>query len=224
MDGLRLGKALREGGFDDLRRLIEAVSRSRTIADFSKTPGLNLEAWTSVLVYGSRDKVVQLRAQLADLRALTRASLYADTGADLASLAKRAANARAMLDSTAIRRLVVGSDNARHVMAIVRWIEVVAPKKDSTGALGTAAAGAVVDADALTKMRKDAIGEIQVWGPRDIVDLGKKLDTVDSELDALKTSIDELATAIAELQALFARFPKDDGTISLDVGAMPLYA
>lgn len=225
MDGLRLAKALREGGFDDLRRLIEAVSRSRTIADLGKTPGLNLDAWTSVLVYGSRDKVATLRAQLVDLRAMTRVSLYADTGSDLAALAKRAANARAMLDSTAIRRLVVGSDNARHIMAIVRAIEAVAPKdRANTTGLGGAAAAAVVDPDALAKVRKLAIAEIQAWGARDVGDLGKKLDSVDTELDALKTSIDQLATAIAELAALFARFPKDDGSITLDVSALPLYA
>jgi TPR repeat protein len=214
LDGLRLAKGLREAGFDDLRRLIEAVSRSRTIADFEKTPGLNLVAWRSVLVAGSRDRIARLRNQLVDLRALTRPSLFTDTGPEISVLASRAAGARAMLDSASIRRLVVGSDSARHLMAIVRGIEAAAPKDG---------AATPVSDEVMTKLRKDATGELTTWGSRDVIDLGIKLDRLEADLDALRPAVDQLATAIADIEALFARFPGTTG-VRLDVGALPLYA
>jgi TPR repeat protein len=50
LDALRLVKLLRGGGFEDVRRLIEAAARSRTIANLQSTPGLNLTAWQTQLI------------------------------------------------------------------------------------------------------------------------------------------------------------------------------
>jgi hypothetical protein len=210
LDGIRLAKALREAGFDELRRLIEAVTRSRTIADFDKTPGLNLKQWKSILVAGSRSRVVRLQQQIVDLRSLTRASAFADTGPTLAALASRAAGARAALDSKAIR-LVVGSVNASHLMKIVRAIELASPKDR-----------AITDAEG-DNARKVARAAIQEWGMRDIVDLGKKLDDVDKTIDELRPAVDRLEAAIADIEALIARFKSDDKP-SLELGDLPLFA
>jgi TPR repeat protein len=239
LDGVRLAKALREIGFDELRRLIEAVSRSRAIADLDKTPGLNLSAWRSDLVAGTRDRVSVLRGQIADLRALLRPAAYADNGPDAAALGLRAVGARAALDSKAIR-LVIGSSNASYTMRLVTMIERAAPReKDKDRPAGAPPpgmapvpppSGTVVvqpplsDAEALGKLRKDSTTLLTTWGPKELAELGKKLDRVEANLDALPPTVDQLETAIADVTAVFARFPRADGAVSLDVGILPLYA
>jgi TPR repeat protein len=243
LDGVRLAKALREIGFDELRRLIEAVSRSRAIADLGKTPGLNLAAWRSELVAGTRERVSVLRGQIADLRALLRPAAYADNGPDAAALGLRAVGARAALDSKAIR-LVIGSSNASYTMRLVTMIERAAPKekdKDKAGPpgppappSGPAPAGPrntpvvvtppATDAETLGKLRKDSTTLLTTWGAKELAELGKKLDRVEANLDALPPTVDQLETAIADVNAVFARFPRPDGSVSLDVGILPLYA
>ncbi|MEO8280738.1 MAG: hypothetical protein ABI564_13660, partial [Ideonella sp.] len=110
LDGLRLCKALRDGGFDDLRRLIEASSRSRTIADFGTTAGLTLEQWRTRLVEGTRRRLDGVRTGLVDIRTLVRPGAFADNGLDLATLTARARNAREALSSPAVR-LLIGNEN-----------------------------------------------------------------------------------------------------------------
>jgi len=222
LDGLRLAKGLQEAGFDELRRLIEAVSRSRTIASFEQTPGLNLAAWRSTLVAGSRERIARLRRQVGDLRAMMRASSFADAGPDLAALATRAAGARAVLDSKAIR-IVVGHDNASHIMRIVGAIEAAAPPPKDPQAAAPPPAPAAGN-DGLAKLRKLATGELTAWGMRDVVELGKRIDGLEADLDALGPAADQLETAIVDIQAVFGRFPRADGSVVLDVGVLPLYA
>src|SRR5213075_1511191 len=103
LDGLRLCKSLRDGGFDDLRRLIEASSRSRTIADFGSTAGLTLEQWRSRLVDGTRRRLDAVRDGLLDILGLIRAAAYGEAGLDLPTLALRARSAREALNSPAVR-------------------------------------------------------------------------------------------------------------------------
>jgi TPR repeat protein len=218
LDGLRLAKGLRAAGFDELRRLIEAVSKSRSIASFSTTPGLNLAAWRSVLVAGSREKVAVLRARLTDLRALTQEAAYRDNGAALATLAQRATATRALLDSRAIR-IVLGHGHASHLMRIVGAIEKSAPK-DAAGA----AEAAPATADVLDRLRKAVLAELTAWGPRELGELTAKVGVVEANLDGLAPALDKLENAIVDIEALFGRFPRPDGSVVLDVSVLPLYA
>ncbi|MBA3458041.1 MAG: hypothetical protein H0T42_33470, partial [Deltaproteobacteria bacterium] len=122
LDGLRLCKALRDGGFDDLRRLIEASSRSRTIADFGSTAGLTLEQWRARLVEGTRRRLDGVHTGLVDIRTLVRPGAFGDNGLDLPTLASRARNAREALSSPAVR-LLMGSENTPPLMRLLGMIE-----------------------------------------------------------------------------------------------------
>ncbi len=262
LDGLRLCKALRDGGFDDLRRLIEASARSRTIADFGSTPGLTLEQWRVRLVDGTRIRLEGVRNGLVDIRTLTRASVFTDNGLDLATLAARARGARTALSSPAVR-LLIGTDASSHLMRIVSLIERAARDANVADSVGSTDAGSVdadvpplagealgrdtgkpkakgkgkpADDDAalgggfdagalvLQKLRQDVTVGFTAWGARDIADLGKRLDLINQRLDAVGPAIDGLEASIADITSLFKRFPTADGTPSLDVGNLPLYA
>jgi TPR repeat protein len=258
LDGLRLAKALRDGGFDDLRRLIEASSRSRTIADFGTTPGLQLQQWRSRIVDATRARVESVREGLVDVRILTRASVFGDTGFDLATLAAHATGARAALDAPAVR-LSIGTESASNLMRIVTMIERAARDGGDASGRITIAGGEVVEVQTVTgpvalppppprrprgkqkpgastaggfdpgayllaKLRRDVLQIHQAWGARDLVDLGKKLDSISHKLDNVPPQIDRLETAIADINGLLGRFPHPDGSPSLDVANLPLYA
>jgi hypothetical protein len=261
LDGLRLCKSLRDGGFDDLRRLIEASSRSRTIADFGSTAGLTLEQWRIRLVDGTRRRIDGVRDGVIDIRTLARASAYAEKGLDLATLATAARNAREALSSPAVR-LQLGTEAASNIMRIVGMIERTAKSADNSddnetptftppvGPPPPPAAGATpapvpppkkgkpkkndaaaalaggIDAGALImqKLRADALTVITAWGPRDIVELGKRLDQIAIRVSAVSPSVDRLEAAIADISSFFARYPDATGMASLDVGNLPMYA
>lgn len=259
LDGLRLCKALRDGGFDDLRRLIEASSRSRTIADFGSTAGLTLEQWRARLVEGTRRRIDGVRAGLDDFRTLMRASAFTETGLDLVTLQARARGAREALSSPAVR-LVIGSDSSAHLMRIVAMIDrathdseadssdplvpeppgppaivvvapvAPAPAKGKGKAKGAPKASVdeapAIDASSLilARLRRDASTVIAGWDTRDMLELDKRIDQMNARLDAVSPAIDRLEASIADIASLFARFPNPDGTASLDVGNLPLYA
>jgi len=260
LDGLRLCKALRDGGFDDLRRLIEASSRSRTIADFGSTAGLTLEQWRARLVAGTRRRLDGVRSGLVDLRTLVRPGAFGDNGLDLPTLGARARNAREALSSPAVR-LMIGSESSLQLMRLVAMIDrasrdaeaedgdaqgadevsVVVPvmpspartppapaakgKKPPKPVVESAISGSI-DADALilAKLRQDASVVLAGWATREMGELGKRIDQIDTKVDAVYPAVDRLEASVADLASLFARFPSSDGTASLDVGNLPLYA
>ncbi|MBL0215380.1 MAG: hypothetical protein IPQ07_16030 [Myxococcales bacterium] len=264
LDGLRLCKALRDGGFDDLRRLIEASSRSRTIADFGSTAGLTLEQWRVRLVDGTRRRIDGVRGGLVDFRTLMRASAFTDSGLDLPTLTARARGAREALNSPAVR-LVIGSESSGHLMRIVAMIERATrdaeaddgdpllpdtggpqvgpatkpatpppappkgkgkPKKATKNVDEAPVLSVGIDAGALilARLRRDATTVIAGWETRDMIELDKRIDQINVRLDAVSPVVDRLEASIADITSLFGRFPSPDGTASLDVGNLPLYA
>ena len=259
LDGLRLCKALRDGGFDDLRRLIEASSRSRTIADFGSTAGLTLEQWRARLVEGTRRRLDGVRTGLVDIRTLVRPGAFGENGLDLATLGSRALNAREALSSPAVR-LLIGNENSLSLMRLVAMIERASRDADEGDGPGVADVSTVVratppapvkappapapkgkkppkpevegpigdsiDADSLilAKLRQDATIVLAGWATRDMGELGKRIDQINTKVDAVYPTVDRLEASVADIASLFARFPSSDGTASLDVGNLPLYA
>ena len=224
LDGLGLAKALRDAGFDKLRPLIEAVTRSQLIADLSKTQGLNLKVWSQFVVT-SRDLFIGQRERLAALRQLVRPSTYQANGAELAVLAAYAVDARTALDNRTIRQLF-GADNVGRVMRIVVKIEQAvkapseAPPENLVGILMT-------DVDRggqLSKLREEIGTEIKKWGNKDEIE--QRIATIEASIGQLGTAVDELETSIGGIRRLFRGFSdqdKDDAT-SFDLGKLPLYA
>jgi TPR repeat protein len=257
LDGLRLCKALREGGFDDLRRLIEASARSRTIADFGSTAGLTLDQWRARLVEGTRRRLDGVRTGLVDIRTLVHPAAFGENGLDLATLGARARNAREALSSPAVR-LLIGTESSGHLMRLTAMIERAsrdAEADESSGAddvsgliatmpssakpmpalpkgkkpakpAADSTIGESIDADALilAKLRQDATIVLSSWTTRDMDDLGKRIDQINLKVDAVYPTVDRLEAATADIASLFARYPSPDGTASLDVGNLPLYA
>ena len=64
MQGLSLAKSLREEGSIDLRRFVEAIARSQTIANLKSTPGLNIEQWKRQIADITETRLRDLRVEL----------------------------------------------------------------------------------------------------------------------------------------------------------------
>ena len=270
LDGMRLAKALREGGFDDLRRLIEASSRSRTIADFGSTPGLQLRQWRTVFVDGTRTRLENLRLGIEAMRRLShREAFAAEGGLDLPALAQRAQAIDEALKTQAVK-LSLGNETTTQLRRMA-WmitrasedlegssrpvltaepaateevgvaisvgpVEAPAggakakdkPKKDKKPAKDARPLLPVIALDArgliLQKLRQDVGTVFAAWTARDLEDLDKRLDAIAARLDTVLPVADRLEKSIAELTALFSRFPNADGSPTLDVANLPLYA
>ncbi len=230
LDGLRLARALRDGGFDDLRRLIEASARSSTIADFASTPGLNLNTWQSRIIVETRDRLTKTRSGFTALRLLSRASVFAETGFDLPQLVEAAKSARAALDVPGAATSI-GAEHTIHIRRLVGLIETLDRETKPTD---TTASDAVHDhainstlnqsAMALTKLRRDATQGISAWGPAGIVDFHKRLDGIEASMDQITPALARLDGSIVQIRALFGRYPKADGKTATDVDSLPLYA
>ena len=238
LDAVRLVKLLRGGGFEDVRRLIEAASQSRTIANLRTTPGLSLVAWQDQIVVASRTRVANMRTGLTDLRTLLRASVYTEKGLTIDELIAAATSARTAIGPSSVR-LAIGNDHIEHIYRILRIIErakyelsnaqPAGPPRppgtpppppgppQPTGALDPRSL-------ALAKVRKDALDGLVAWGPRNVADANLKLEALSGSLDGIGPSLDRLEASIAEIRAVFSRFPGPDRKVSYDVGDLPLYA
>lgn len=235
LDALRLVKLLRGGGFEDVRRLIEAASQSRTIANLRTTPGLNLNAWQEQIVLASRTRVANMRGGLTDLRTLLRASVYSDKGLTIEELIAAAASARTAIGPSSVR-LAIGNEHIEHIYRILRIIDRAKYELSSTQPAGPPAPGAAPPPPpppggaldprslALARVRKDALDGLVAWGPRNVADANVKLEALSASLDGIGPSLDRLEASIAEIRAVFARFPGPDRKVSYDVGDLPLYA
>jgi TPR repeat protein len=209
LEGVRLAKALRAAGTIDLRRLIDAVARSRSIADLGGTPGLVLAQWRSELIDGTRAKIQLVRSQLADLKVLTRMSVYAEGGADLATLATRLAGARAFMDGPAARLALRSEDRQR----FTTLFDVI-----DAGANAGLAGGTV-----LAEVRAKASAALKAWGARDLVELLDRLAQLEKTASAVTPALEKLERSIYAIETIMARFGHD-GVRSLDLAEVPLYA
>lgn len=208
LEGVRLAKALRAAGTIDLRRLVDAVSRSRSVADLAATPGLVLGQWRAQLVDATRARIAALRGQLADLKLLVRARAYGDGGLDLAAIAAHLAGARAFVDSAAARLVLHADDRAQ----LGELLQVLAASNDA----GLASAGV------LASVRGQAATLLTGWG----AGLGELIDRV-TELEQAAAvgapALEQLERSIWTIEAIFARV-RQDGVGPLDLAGVPLHA
>lgn len=230
LDGLRLAKALHDGGFDDLRRLIEAASHSRTIADFANTPGLSLPTWQSSIIGDSRDRIASLRTGLTSLRVLGRASVFSERGMELPQLLDHAKRARTTLalPGTAMS---IGGEHTMHLYRLIALIE--AAERELHGADGKPDFDPITDSLSplldrptmvMTKLRHDAIDGHNAWGAAGKIEFEKKLAGLDDAMEQVSPALARLETTILQIRGLFARYPGPDGRPATNVDSLPLYA
>ena len=230
LDGLRLARALRDGGFDDLRRLIEASARSSTIADFASTPGLTLNTWQSRIVAETRDRLARTRSGFTALRLLSRASVFSEAGFTLPELVDAAKSARAALDVPGAT-MSIGTEHTMHIRRLVSLIDTLDRESKPSDATASDAdhASPVTPAlnqsvMALAKLRRDATQGISAWGATGVVDFHNRLDGIETSMDQITPALARLDASIVQIRALFTRYPKADGKIATDVDSLPLYA
>ncbi|MBP9087086.1 MAG: hypothetical protein KBG15_13275 [Kofleriaceae bacterium] len=230
LDGLRLARALRDGGFDDLRRLIEASARSSTIADFASTPGLSLNTWQSRIIVETRDRLTKTRSGFTALRLLSRASVFSEAGFSLPELVDAAKSARAALDVPGATTSI-GAEHTIHIRRLVSLIETLdRESKANDAATGEAEHDHAVtpalsqSVMALAKLRRDATQGIRAWSDAGIADFSKRLDGMEASMDQITPALARLDASILQIRALFARYPKADGKTATDVDSLPLYA
>jgi uncharacterized protein len=76
VDGLALARVIRAEREVDLRRLVEALGRSKSVANFNATPGLNLTAWERDLVGGVETRLRDLRDEVDAIAKIADASTF----------------------------------------------------------------------------------------------------------------------------------------------------
>jgi TPR repeat protein len=234
LDGLRLAKALREVGTLDVRRFIEALSRSRSIANLGQTPGLVLSQWRADLVVGVRDRLSETRAQLSDLALLLRASTYSDKGPELSALAARATSVKKLLDGPTAA-IVLGSDAVERVRKILTMIQKASQVglQAPTGPAPIAPPGTpgappvIAPPDPLDDLRKQLRDELAAWGMRNSTELFERIGALEDSAKTVRDAIDRLERAIFTIEATMKRFhgQRDRGELgTLDLGDVPLDA
>ncbi len=209
LEGVRLAKALRAAGTIDLRRLIDAVARSRSIADLGATPGLVLKQWRAELVDGTRARIQTVRGQVGDLKLLTRASIYAEGGLDLGSLNARLTGARAFLDSPAARLVLRTEDRARFDTLFA--------------AIAAGANAGLASAGTLITVRAEAMTALKAWGARDLIELVERMIALEKTATSVGPALEQLERSIYAIETIMSRFHADGGS-PLDLAQVPLHA
>ncbi|HVV84701.1 MAG TPA: hypothetical protein VHE35_16660, partial [Kofleriaceae bacterium] len=215
IEGVRLAKALRAAGTIDLRRLIEAVERSRSIADLASTPGLVLDEWRTHLVDRSTTLVARVHGAIADLQLLLDPDTYGEE-LDLPSLSAKVAGIRDFLhDPTS--RMVIEGDNRAHLEALLAILDT-----------GT---GAALAADSRAKeVRSRARDALKEWGD-DAGALAAALAALDRSAQRLAPTIKRLDHAVHGIETVMKRLRSsdDDGAAGtpgskLELDDLPLYS
>ncbi len=232
LDGLRLAKALREVGTLDVRRFVEALSRSRSVASLAQTPGLVLSQWRADLVIGVRDQLSDTRTQLSDLALLFRPSTYTDKGPELSVLATRAASVKRLLDGPTAA-IVLGTDAVGRARKLLTLITKAASVSLQPGAGPTAPVsppgtpGAPAAPDPLDDLRKQVRDELNAWGPSNANELFERIGGLEKSAKTVRGAIERLEHAIYTIEATMRRFhgARDRGELgTLDLGDVPLDA
>lgn len=211
LKGLRLAKLIKEQGGVDLRRFVEALGSSKTIASLETTPGLNLKQWETELA-GFEQKLDELRVQTAALRNLLRRNTFQRAEIDWREVENEARAASAFLRTEAYRALL-GRRNVELGLELTEMILTKAPRK------GGGLVGAAEEVDQRPQL---ALEILQRWAARRDMRVEEKLAGLEESAKKVEVLLPDLNAEIRKIRALMSRHVEEGAGLSLD--ELPLHA
>ncbi|MBL4633008.1 MAG: SEL1-like repeat protein, partial [Kofleriaceae bacterium] len=250
LEGLSLAKALREQGSIDLRRLIEAIGHSETIADFRQTPGLNLEQWKTEIGNATENRLRDMRKQLKAAKAIFTRGGWQQVivASDVRTMRERA---EVLIGDGSPYLAIFDSENvksARTILRIAKEIEAnfeqLATANAKLTAKGGFSFGGGDDITAATAQAEVTLANIELMEVQqrlssafanwdDSAQLLLKIDDLQSNLDKLAIPMAQFRRSIVEIETILSRYkpprkPGADVTVeveaSFEIAHVPLYA
>ncbi len=220
LQGLSLAKALREEGSIDLRRFIEAIGRSQTIANLKSTPGLNLQQWKKEVADATETRLRDLRLQL-DAAQMAFGDGWRRV-ADSSDVRKMRENALHVVGENSPYLALLDAENVREARAILRMakeieakfkkVEALEAKLASAGGLslggGTDVSAIEIELSAAQKVLGKAgqvlRSTIREWDDADA--LRKKIAKLQKDLDETRPLMLEFRRSLVEIETMLRRY------------------
>jgi TPR repeat protein len=248
LQGLGLAKALREEGSIDLRRFIEAIGRSHTVANLKSTPGLNIQQWKKEIADNTETRLRDLRIQLKASKSAFTSAGWKRMGS-AKDVRKMRENALRLVSEHSPYRALFDAENvqkARGILNLAKNLETRFGKLETIEAQIDAAKGFSLgggpNAETLATSRIDAQRElsqaglvlrraIKKWD--DAEALLAKLSKLRADLDETRPLILEFRRSLVEIETMVRRYkpprvPGADITIEVasqfDISHVPLHA
>ena len=232
LQALQLAKLVKEQGGVDLRRLIEALGKARSIADLSKTPGLDLRKWQADIIISFESKLSEIKAEGEALRDLLERNLYYGTKVNWAELERKGRLARRLFRRKEVRSRLDASamTQVRSLLTILERRPIRrnggglggrAPRPAATGEI-TAGGGAVA---VTVKVEVDPRGAkilAVLRGWRGMYQFRRHgLGGVLASVDAARQPLANLGRRILELRAIMRRYNRGKNLMRIDT--IPLH-
>lgn len=248
LQGLSLAKALREEGSIDLRRFIEAIGRSQTIANLKSTPGLNIQQWKKEVADATETRLRDLRLQLDAAQSAFSSDGWRRMGSSK-DVHEMRENALRMVGENSPYLALLDADNVREARGILHLSKDIEAKfiaieklEDQLSAAGGLSLGGGVNVElveaSLTVARRDLAKAGQVLrrsieGWDDAEALLAKIAKLRMELDATRPLMLEFRRSLVEIETMLRRYkpprvPGADVTIEVEskfeISHVPLHA
>jgi TPR repeat protein len=206
VEGLALARVIREEKSVDLRRLVEALGRSKTIANFTSTPGLNLSVWERDLVDGVEVRLRDLREQTDAIAKLADPKTF-ETTPSWADLLAWGRTTRRLLSDRGAAALLSRDQQAK-IAELSRLITTAAPINVATGTQGE------TDEMRAGRISAELVAKINLWESTTRTDLVMRVGDLRRRIVAVRPMLANLSRQIEEIKGAVRRLSR--GGLSID--------
>ncbi len=206
IEGLALARVIRGKHEVDLRRLVEALGRSKTIANFTSTPGLNLQLWEKDLVDGVEARLRDLREQTDAIAKLADPATFSTT-LSWADLLNWGRTTRRLLADKGAAALLSREQQAR-LAELSRMITTV-PIVVAPGAQGE------TDEQRASRISADLVAKINAWESTTRSDLVNRVNDLRRRVTGVRPMLTNLSRQIEEIKSSVRRLSRS-GTLAID--------
>lgn len=206
VEGLALARVIREEKSVDLRRMVEALGRSKTIANFTSTPGLNLSVWERDLVDGVEARLRDLREQTDAIAKLADPQTFAVTPPwpDILSWGR---TTRRLLADRGAAALLSREQQAK-LAELSRLITTAAPINVAPGTQGE------TDEMRAGRISAELVAKINLWDSTTRSDLTLRVNDLRRRITAVRPMLATLSRQIEEIKGAVRRLSR--GGLSID--------
>jgi TPR repeat protein len=206
VDGLSLARTIRLKHEVDLRRLIEALGRSKTIANFTSTPGLNLQVWERELVTGIEDRLRDLRDQTDAIAKLADPATF-QTPPPWSDILNWGRTARRVLVDRGAAALLSRDQQAR-ISELSRIITTAIPIGVAPGTQGE------TDEQRASRISAELVAKINQWEQTTRTDLMNRVSDLRRRITAVRPMLTNLSRQIEEIKGAVRRLSR--GGLAID--------
>lgn len=220
LQGIALAKMVRAEGAIDLRRFVEAIGKSRSIANLLSTPGLDLDQWESEVIIGFRTQMARLQERLEAVRQLVSVARSLEPQAEntmdvVTQLASHADVALELLDGHVYKTLL-GRESHKRALELATLIKTSVDKLQR-GPLG----GGGGNPAQIAALAADIQAVFRRWDKSGVTEFIDSAERLLQNLKSAKQSIAELTQTVSDIRSLMGRLAKGKG--SFDVSDLPLH-